>query len=69
MPSTRVSEAVLDAAIHKAVEAGVFTRRRAAFEMTTNREIMRAILHAAFSAASEEEAENNSVPATALHYR
>lgn len=62
MAPPRISEAVLDAAIQKAVEAGVFPRRCSEFDAAINREVMNAILDAAFHAAVlEEEPDGNSV--------
>lgn len=61
MPASRVSDAVLDAALRKAVEAGVFPRRSTALEAANNREVMNSILHAAFTAARDEEPETDAV--------
>lgn len=60
MAPPRISEAALDAAIHKAVEAGIFPRRGNEFDAVINREVMRAILEAAFAAFKlEEESEDD----------
>ena len=61
MHAPRFSEAVLDAAICKAVEAGVFPRRSTMFEAAINREIMREILEAAYTAACAEEADGDTM--------
>lgn len=61
MPTTRFSDAVLDAAICKAVEAGVFPRRSTVLEAAMNREIMSAILEAAYVAATEEDPDSEPV--------
>lgn len=63
MAPARITEAVLDAAIQKAVEAGVFPRRRTESDMAINRDVMSAILGAAFdAAASEQEPQGDAVP-------
>lgn len=55
-----ISEAALDAAIQKAVEAGVFRRHGTAYDAVTDREVMRAILQAAFTASAREEGPNSN---------
>ena len=52
-----ITEATLDAAIRTATEAGLFARRRTPVEMAVDREVMRAILSAAFEAAEQERME------------
>lgn len=64
MADIEFSEAILDAAVLKAVEAGVFPRRASEFEAAMNREVMRTILRAAFAAAAREAAMNGISPAT-----
>jgi len=46
-----ITECMLDAALRKAIEAGLFSRRSSAHETQANREVMRSILLAAADAA------------------
>lgn len=66
MVNSGISEEMLDAAIQKAVEAGIFPRRGTAYDAATNRELMRAILQAAFTAAARE-AESDSNPVSSCN--
>lgn len=63
MASVSITEAVLDAAFRKAVEAGVFPRRCTECDRAIDRDIMRAILGAAFDAAAMEECHGSAMPA------
>lgn len=62
MAASRIPEAVLDVAIQKAVEAGVFPRRGTEFDVAMNKEVMRAILEAAFDAAALAAEQNGDSP-------
>jgi hypothetical protein len=52
----RITESILDAAIRRATEAGLFSRRSTSSEMQANREIMRSILDAAVAADTADAA-------------
>ncbi len=52
----RITESILDAAIRRATEAGLFSRRSTSSEMQANREIMRSILDAATAADTADAA-------------
>jgi hypothetical protein len=49
-----ISERMLNAALQKATDAGLFPRRCNAYEQAANREIIRSILRAAMDEASSE---------------
>lgn len=49
----KISAAMLDAALAKAVEAGLIPRRCSAQEQAQNRQVMRSILEAALTAAED----------------
>ena len=50
----RITEAMVDAAMRKAIEAGLLTRRGTPEEMAIGREVMHSILRAAFEVAEQE---------------
>lgn len=50
----QITPAMLEAAIRKATEAGLFPRRSSASELAANREIMYSILQAVLDAAHNE---------------
>jgi hypothetical protein len=56
-----ITECMLDAALRKATEAGLFARRSSAHEVQANREVMRLILHAAAEAAGMPEEESTEM--------
>ena len=56
----QVTEAMLQAALQKAVEAGLISRRSIQADAMINREIMQAILQAALAAAHSKERHRSS---------
>ena len=50
-----ITNVMLEAAIKRATEAGLFPRHASAFDMTINLEIMRTVLNAALDAARPPE--------------
>jgi len=56
-----VTEAMLDAALRKATEAGLFPRHCSADELAANREVMRGILFAAMNDTALSFMENTVV--------
>lgn len=60
-----VTEAMLDAALRKATEAGLFPRHCSTSEMQANREVMYGILTAAMSEAAEDFMEGTLVESRA----
>lgn len=57
----QITESILDTAIRKATEAGLFSRRGTLREMQANREIMRSILEAVADAADAGMPEERSM--------
>lgn len=55
-----ITEAMIQAAIRKATEAGLFPRHSTPFDTAINREIMLSILQAVAEAAAAEAAEEDS---------
>jgi hypothetical protein len=60
----QITEFMLDAAIRKATEAGLFSRHGTFGEIAINREIMRLILQAVARAEEVESAEESSLGCT-----
>lgn len=61
----KVTEAMLDAALRKATEAGLFPRHCSSYEMQVNREVMFGILSAAMREATIDFIEDTRVDARA----
>lgn len=60
-----VTEVMLDAALRRATEAGLFPRHCSSYEMQVNREVMYGILSAAMREATEDFIEGALVDARA----
>jgi hypothetical protein len=56
-----ITEFMLDAALRKATEAGLFSRHGTPYDNALNREIMRSILQAVAAAAQAERAEERAL--------
>ncbi|HJV88602.1 MAG TPA: hypothetical protein VJ698_24265 [Noviherbaspirillum sp.] len=53
-----ITDAMLDAAVRKAVEAGLFARHGTSHDLANNREIMRSVLEASMQVAISEVPEH-----------
>lgn len=67
--SMQITDAMLEAALGKAVEAGLLSRRSVQVDALSNREVIRTILQAALAAASSDPAYRDRVSQHAVRDR